>query len=132
MVKSLVLHVSSDAGLLKSRGELLKQHWNVVEAFPKDALEVFAEQDFDAVVICGSVESRTRKKLVDFFSAHSPSVQIIAIGTTFDSDPRVLSVPHFDPTALNETMTTALGSGVGLKHARGVPQPAAPVPRTRR
>lgn len=132
-MRSLVLHVSSDASLLKSRGELLKQHWNVVDAHPKEAVDVFTEHDFDAVVICGSVDTRMRRRLVDFFSAQSPSVQIIAVGTTFDADSRVMSVPHFDPTTLQQTITSALAAPPEmLKHPPEVVRPAAPAQRMRR
>jgi hypothetical protein len=109
MAQSLVLHVSSDVTLLKTRSEILRQHWNVVDAAPIEAIPLLAQQDFDAVVICGSIRGDLRDRLIRGLIATSPSINIIVVAETWEAgDDRVVCVPHFDPESLKSTVKKAL------------------------
>lgn len=101
MPLTLVLTVGSDSSLLGSRSEVLKSAgYMVVSALSiREAVDRFQDGDFDLIILCHSIPTKDRERLIGLIRASGSLTPIICIAKT-SGQPDV-----FQTSTLNENDT---------------------------
>jgi DNA-binding response OmpR family regulator len=102
MRRFVVLSVSADSALLRTRSLLLKTAgYTVVEHSSTDAAaKQFLAGDFDAVLLCHSLPVDQRSWLIGLIYSHSASTPILIISDRFLGCDRRVVIVENDPESL--------------------------------
>lgn len=112
-----LLSIGADPSVLATRSDVLKRAGYLVSTASSEvsARKIMGEAGFDLIVVCHSLSSADRMKVITTAKAATSQPKIVAIHRGEDREPAADANVHSldGPDKLLETIATVLGEGTG-------------------